>query len=251
MSALVAVKLDYAYPQKIELLEALYAFLEEEAQAFGFVCQPGCHWCCTTHLWTTSLEAQYLQEVLRPENQRRFLALKAYPRPGTTPNTLALYLMQGREPPPDQEGPVETCPLLSREDRCLFYARRPLVCRVMYSRRPCSPTQEAEVPPEFLGLSSLLFQLVEELDVGGVYGHLVDNLRFLAEPSPSEVPEYLLGNREAPDLAYQPQEDYLRKALSRLYRRALPSGKTFKEKLDEIKASFGPRERLTFLDEIF
>ncbi|MBX6423949.1 YkgJ family cysteine cluster protein [Thermosulfurimonas sp. F29] len=251
-AAFVPVKPDYAYPEKRELLEALYDFVEEEAARFEFVCRRGCSHCCTTHLWLTSLEARYLRETLAPELEERLLSLSPYPRPGSTPNTMALFLMRGKDPPPDYPAEVKPCPLLTDEGLCAVYPRRPLTCRLMFSLRPCAENGEAEVPPDFLGLSSLLFQLVEEVDVGGVYGHLSDQVRFLRdlEAGTEEVPEWLLGNREAPDLAYSPEEEYLRGALSRLYRRKLPSGKTFKELLDEIKEGFGPREALSFLDEI-
>ncbi|OAQ20273.1 YkgJ family cysteine cluster protein [Thermosulfurimonas dismutans] len=252
MTAFITVKPDYAYAEKLELLKGLYHFIENEAKNFGFVCSPGCNSCCTTYLWTTSLEARYLKEVLTPELEARLLALKEYPRPGSTPNTMAFLLMQGKNPPEDQMANLGPCPLLSSENLCLAYERRPLTCRVMFSKTKCELSGEAIMPPEFLGLSSLLFQLIEELDVGGVYGHLIDQIKFLRdlEAGAQEVPEWLLGNREAPDLAYSPEEEYLRKALSRLYRLKLPSGKTFKEHLDEIKEGFGQREALSFLDEI-
>ncbi|RUM87596.1 MAG: hypothetical protein DSZ24_05895 [Thermodesulfatator sp.] len=247
------VRPDYAYPQKRELLEALYAFVEEEARKYSFVCRPGCHHCCTTHLWVTTLEARYLLEDLPQELEKGLFTLSDYPRPGTSPNAMALFLMRGKSPPEDRPGKVRTCPLLTPEGLCAVYPRRPLSCRVMFSRVPCEISGEAEVPPEFLGLASLLFQLVEELDVGGLYGHLVDAIRFWREleKGVEEVPEWLLGNREAPDLAYLPEEDSLREALVRLYRRKLSSGQTFKGLLDQIKEEFGPREALSFLDEIF
>ena len=250
--AFVPVKPDYAYSEKRVLLEALYAFVEEEAREFGFVCEKGCHRCCTTHLWTTSLEARYLREGLSPELETRLLALRVYPRPGSTPNTMALLLMQGKTPPEDQMTEIGSCPLLTPEGLCAVYPRRPLTCRLMFSRTKCDLSGEARMPPEFLGLSSLLFQIIEELDVGGVYGHLVDQVRFWRdlEAGVEEVPEWLLGNREAPELAYLPEEDVLRQKLARLYRLKLPSGRTFKETLDEIKEGFGPREALSFLDEI-
>ncbi len=252
IASLVNVNPNYAYSAKKELLEALYAFVEEESRRFSFICQPGCNTCCTTHLWVTTLEAQYLREALDRSLLERWLTLQNYPRPATTPNTMALLLMQGREIPEDHPGEIRPCPLLRPDGLCPVYPRRPLSCRLMASQKPCKTAGEAQVPPEFLALSSLLFQLIEELDVGGLYGHLVDQLRFLEELSKGleEVPDFLLGNREAPDLAYLPEEEFLRQALSRLYRRPLPSGKSFKEILDEIKEGFGPRQALSFLDEI-
>ena len=252
MSAFISVRPDYAYSAKLELLNSLYRFVEDEAKNFEFACGPGCSSCCTTHLWTTSLEARYLKEILPSELEARFLALKEYPRPGTTPNTMALLLMQGKNPPEDQMTALSPCPLLSSQNLCSVYERRPLTCRVMFSQVKCELSGEAIMPSEFLALSSLLFQLVEELDVGGVYGHLVDQIKFLKdlEDGGQDVPEWLLGNREAPDLAYGPEEEYLRRALSRLYRLRLPSGKTFKERLDQLKEDFGPREALTFLDDL-
>jgi len=248
----VLIRPDYAYEAKREGLEALYAFVEEEAGRFPFVCAPGCSSCCTTQLFVTSLEARYLLEGLSPELEERLLSLSGYPRPGTSPNAMALLLMRGERPPEDEPGEVRACPLLDSQGLCAVYSRRPLTCRVMFSRVRCGLFGEAEVPPEFLALASLLFQLIEELDAGGVYGHLTDVVRFLREleAGTEEVPEYLFGNREAPDLAYLPEEDFLRQTLARLYRRRLPSGRTFKEVLDEVKEGFGPREALSFLDEI-
>ncbi|HFC97528.1 MAG TPA: YkgJ family cysteine cluster protein [Thermosulfurimonas dismutans] len=250
--ALVTIKPDYGYPEKISLLEALYALVEEEARNYPFVCEPGCASCCTTYLWVTSLEARYLREALNSDLEARLLALKDYPRPGSTPNTMALLLMRGKSPPEDHPGEVRTCPLLGPDGLCSVYERRPLTCRLMFSVQRCELSGEARVPEEFLALSSLLFQIVEELDIGGLYGHLADQVRFLRdlEKGVEEVPEVLLGNREAPDLAYLPEEDKLRQILARLYRRQLPSGKTFKETLDHLRENFGPREALSFLDEI-
>ncbi len=253
------VKLNYALPKKFALLERLYQCLEEEASRYPFVCEPGCSDCCTVNLLATSAEVRYFLDSLK-EQERKALLEKLSPfkgkqrlRPKVTPNEMALFYMSGKEPPADEGFVFEPCPFL-KDNLCSIYERRAFVCRTFFSLKKCQQTREAEAPPEFLTLSTVLMQLLEEIDLAGLYGNFLDLLLFFLEnegtpPEEIVIPEELLSNREAPDFAIPLQyERYVRQFLARLYREPV-GDKTFKEVLDEIKEGAQVKEALSFLGE--
>ncbi|NPA49493.1 MAG: YkgJ family cysteine cluster protein [Thermodesulfobacteria bacterium] len=260
MIGLMPVKLDYALPQKFALLETLYRVLEEEASRYPFVCEAGCADCCTVNLLATGAEARYFLDSLeRPAREALWEKLLPYKgkrrlRPRVTPNEMAALLMSGKEPPADEGFVFEPCPFL-KDNLCSIYERRAFICRTFFSLKKCHETKEAEAPPEFLSLSTVLTQLIEEIDLAGLYGNFLDLLLFFMEreraSSPEEViiPDELLSNREAPDFAIPPQhERYIRQFLARLYREPV-GDKTFKELLDEVKEGAQVKEALSFLGE--
>ncbi len=261
MIGIMPVKLDYALEEKKALVERLYHLLAEEATRYPFVCKPGCAVCCTVNILATGAEARYFLDSLQPEEKealyQKLLPLKGGPRlrPKVTPNEMAAIYMAGKEPPPDEGFVYEPCLFLGQDARCQIYQRRPFICRTVFSLKTCQMGNEAVMPPEFFSLSTVLIQLLEEIDFAGLYGSFYDLLLFFLEreraPEPEAVtiPEELLANREAPDFAIPPEhERYVRGVLSRLYREKI-GDKTFKEILDEIKEGAQLKEALSFLGD--
>ncbi len=256
------VKLDVALEEKKLLLKGLYEVFEEEAGKFSFVCEPGCADCCTVNVLATGIEALNLLDSLSQEEKKRWQdRLKPYQgkerlRPKVTPNEMAALYMAGKEPPLDEGFCFEPCPFLDTKGLCQIYEMRPLSCRTFFSLKRCREEGEAVVPPEFFSLTMVFMQLLEEIDLAGLYGNYIDLLLFFFEkegknPEELVIPPELLANREAPDFAIPPQhEDYLRPILGRLYRHPVKD-KTFKDLLDEVKEKIKPKEALSFLGEAF
>ena len=261
MIGIMPVKLDYALAEKKALVKALYQVLEEEAQKFPFVCKPGCAVCCTVNIVATGAEARYFLDTLAPA-QKESLYQKLKPlegarriRPKVTPNEMAALYMAGKEPPPDEGFVYEPCIFLDENKNCLIYLYRPFICRTVYSLKTCTVDSEALMPPEFLSLSTVFIQLLEEIDFAGLYGSFYDLLLFFLERERAgetedlSIPEELLANREVPDFAIPPEhEKYVRSVLSRLYRQKIDH-KTFKDLLDEIKEGAQVKEALSFLGD--
>ena len=127
------------------------------------------------------------------------------------------------------------------------------MCRIMVSTVNCQEKGFAE-PPEFHYTAGLLLlQVVENIDLGGLYGSLFDLLLFwkdLEEGRIDEVPPYLLSNIEEEEFPILPDEKDYRRFLGGLYRKELPSGKTFRELWVELKEGFSEYSALSFLKEI-
>lgn len=246
----------FALEEKRRLLETLYEFIETTYKSFPLACVPGCKLCCTERIWATSLEAYYLLDVFS-EEEYDFLetwAKEGYSRPVVTTNQLALCYLQGGEPPlePAYEG-LKPCPFLTSEDLCKFYERRPLMCRVMASVKICKDF--AELPPFLFQVSTLAFQIVESIDIGGVYGSLFDLLRFLKryqEGLVKEIPEELLSNVELEEFSILPEERELKRWLGELYRTPVRgTSYTFRELWQKLRKDFEKYQRLNFLKDLF
>ncbi|GEM_PF-104249 len=264
MIGLMPVRLDYAIKQKAILLNTLYTVFEQEAQKFNFVCAPGCKDCCTTNLLATSVEVRALLGQYEQHGQKQDLRAlipdptkRIWLRPHITPNEMAALCLAGKEPPEETtDYRIEPCPFLQSNGWCSIYSYRPFMCRSFYSLRPCRDYGEALVPPEFFSLTTTFMQLLEEIDVAGLYGNFFDLLAYLldreealAKGQDLDVPPYLLSNREAPDFAIPPEhEEYVRSVLTRLYRYKIGET-TFKALLDEVKQGVGVSEALGFLGE--
>ncbi len=127
------------------------------------------------------------------------------------------------------------------------------MCRVMVSKVPCQQTGFAE-PPEFHYTAGLiLLQIAENIDIGGLYGSLFDLLLFwkdLEEGMIDEVPSYLLSNIEEEEYPILPHEKEYQRFVGELYRKNLPSGKTFRELWVELKEGFSDYSALSFLKEV-
>ncbi len=263
MIGFMPVRLNYALEKKAVLVRALYEVFEDEAQKFGFICQPGCADCCTVNLLATSAECYFLLQALSEEAHQelrerlRPFRGRSRLRPKITPNEMATLCLSGKEPPEEEGYVMEPCPFLDEERLCRIYAWRPFACRSFFSLRPCREVGEAVIPPEFLSLTTTFMQLLEEIDLAGLYGNFFDLLDYLLEREEClkqggedpAIPDHLLSNREAPDFAIPPEhERYVRGILAKLYRR--PIGETtFKGLLDEVKEGAQVREVLSFLGE--
>ncbi len=128
------------------------------------------------------------------------------------------------------------------------------MCRIMASLRKCTPSHPAELPEELYLMGLLAMQIVENIDLCGLYGNLFDLLTFLSDfkkGSAEEIPPILLSNAEFEELPLLPEERALRSWVGNLYRKEVSEGKTFRDLLDEIKEGLKERERLGFLKEIF
>lgn len=128
------------------------------------------------------------------------------------------------------------------------------MCRIMVSFKKCAPSQPAELSEELYLMGILSMQIVENIDLCGLYGNLFDLLNFLSDlkkGKAEEIPPHLLSNVEFEELPLLPEEKALRSWVGGLYRREVMEGKTFRELLDEIKEKLKEKESLSFLREIF
>ncbi|MGC9141230.1 MAG: YkgJ family cysteine cluster protein [Caldimicrobium sp.] len=241
--------------EKKVLLLALNEYLEETISKYPLACAPGCNLCCTTKIYATSLEAKYLLEGLSNEISLNLNVNKEeLPRPRFTHNQLALLYYSGEEPPLEEEREVQACPFLDERGLCKVYERRPLMCRIMVSLNRCSPSHPAEISEELYLIGLLALQIVENIDLHGLYGNLFDLLEYLSELKKGkveEIPPYLLSNVEFKELPLLAEEKALRAWVGALYRKEVLPGKSFKELLSEIKENFKEKESLSFLKEIF
>jgi len=234
-------------------LQALYDYLEETFARYELACAPGCNLCCTTRIYATSLEAKYLLEAL-PDEFSLNLDEKKLPRPKLTHNQTALLYYSGEEPPEEEEGELSPCPFLDEKGLCRVYERRPLMCRIMVSTKKCTPSSPAEFPQELYLIGLLSLQIVENIDLLGLYGNLFDVLKFLKalKSNPEEeIPPFLLSTYEFEELPLLPEERALRKWVGELYRKKVLEDLTFRELLDKIKERSREEESLSFLKEIF
>ncbi len=219
----------------------------------GLFCRPACASCCSTKIYATSLEAYYLYSSL-PQDSWKRLADLTYPRPKFTHNQLLKIYKLGEEIKETETwAELNLCPLLTSEGLCSVYEKRPLMCRIMVSTTNCETLGYAN-PPEIHYTAGLLFlQIIENIDLGGLYGNLLDLLLFWKanhEEGLSEVPDYLLSNVEEEELPLLPEEKELRSLVGQLYRREVLPGKSFRSLWQELKEKFSPYEALSFLKEI-
>lgn len=248
------INLEKSREEKRLLLLTLYDYLEESFRAFELACKPGCALCCTSKLYTTSVEAEYLLEGLKERELSLVNAFNLYPRPKRTHNQLALLYYTGQEPAFEEEGPITACPFLTEEGLCSVYERRPLICRIQLSQSPCEVLGEAQIQPELYLMGIIALQIAENIDVSGLYGNLFDLLKFwnLYQREKSvEVPYYLLSPQTFEELPLLPEERALRKWVGELYRRKVRGEQSFRELLDELQVSFKEERPLSFLDELW
>lgn len=136
----------------------------------------------------------------------------------------------------------------------MIYERRPLMCRIMASAIQCKESIAAELPPFLFQVSTLSLQLVENIDLGGLYGNLFDLIKFwynYQKETIEEVPEYLLNNLDVDELPILPEEKDLKKWAGLLYRTYVEKEITFRELLESLRKEFQKYESLSFLKEIF
>lgn len=249
------VKIGYALEKKLKLLKAFYDFYENLTEEMDFACKPGCHLCCTPNVTLTSLEGFYILRSIKKNQYDLLSRLKKSSqierfRPIFTPNALALMCLRGEEIPEEPSYGSGFCPLLEN-NLCLIYSVRPFACRSFLSKIRCDLSREAVVDPWFFDLNTVFMQILEWLDIGGVYGNLIDLLPFLAmwEKDPDSIktiPAFLLSNHPLPEFAIPEESNKIRPFLGSLYRLRVEE-KPFKKWLDEIESSFNQEEPLSFL----
>ncbi len=203
-------------------LRGIYRCYGEFVQDFPAACGPGCSACCTTNVLATSLEVKYLMfqareaQVEIPWSRVRKASCGPVYRPHLTTNQVADFCLRQQELPadPGEHGPGH-CPLLSEDNLCILYEHRPFACRAMISASMCSPDGEAKMDQFLVSVNLCLYQILEHLDSGGLYGNILDLLlKFHGEKV-----EGFLENRPLPGFLVRPWErKQFEKFLARLYR---------------------------------
>ena len=238
--------------QKLELLHCLYdVFSDFVAERFQPVCAQRCSVCCTRDITATTLEAYELLKALK-EAGRRDLIDRAMDiaagdlfRPRVTTNAMA-YACLTRQEPPVEEAPAtsDPCPFLV-DELCEAYERRPFSCRGMFSLIRCRPAGEAEVPPELISIVTVCWQIIEHLDVGGLYGNLLDLMKtldddaraFQYETGGQLIAAKLPPTRPLPGLLVPPEHDGLvREFLQALFQKEC-GGRPFRERMSDVRNS--------------
>ncbi len=172
---------------RLAVLKAFYQLHHSFMGSREFACMPGCHTCCTRDLTATTLEGWFLIDYCHRTGRRDLVKrLCADSKPGFRPqltiNGFAAACFKSEQIPEEVHGSVlNPCPLLD-EDRCAVYPARPLGCRAMVSTTTCGLNGEAQMPPLALTVNTLFQQVVEQLDIPGFFGNLVDIIRLLNDP---------------------------------------------------------------------
>jgi Fe-S-cluster containining protein len=175
---------------KQQTLEAIYSFHDALLARWPFLCRPRCSTCCTLNVNMTGLEGGYLLAHLQRQQEMDILLGVVRTRPDALPplttNQFAAACLRGREIAPAQDiGNPGSCPFLDK-DRCRVYPARPFGCRALASLRDCRETGCADMPPLLHSMNSMLMQLIEHLDQGGIWGNMVEVLAWLSDPAARE-----------------------------------------------------------------
>ncbi len=223
-------------------------------KGFELVCKPGCHFCCTFRVYGTSIEGYYILQTQK-EALPRLSNFTEYPRPRMSHNQMLMCYIQGEEPVPEEfPEELKPCPFLDEKGLCSIYEARPLMCRLMASVVSCE-SGAAQLPPFLFKVSTIAFQIVENIDQGGVYGSIFDVLKLLQgyqEDENIEIPPYILSNLDIDELPILPEEKDLKNWVGRLYRTPVEGDKTFRDLLNELRTNFHEKyQTLSFLEEIF
>jgi len=235
-------------------LKILYDYVETTYKAFPLACKPGCSLCCTQKIFATSIEAYYILDILSEKDFKKLFQIEGYLRPKLTHNQILLSYKEGAEPSMEEiPESLNPCPFLTKEKLCKIYERRPLMCRITASTIPCEKGL-AELPPFLFQISTIVLQLVENIDLGGLYGNILDLLKFLDQYKKGleeEIPDYLLNTVDVDELPILPEEKELKKWVGNLYRIPVKEKFTFRDLLQKLRSAFKKYESLSFLKEIF
>ncbi len=169
------------HEQKRACLETLYDFYDEFIKGLPVACSRGCSICCTVNVAATSLEVEYLMDGLDEQMKRElinaFPGILSQPRfkPAHTTNEIASACLHMEGDVPEETGlhGKGKCPLL-KQDLCTAYDRRPFACRAMLSRTKCAPGSQAQMGGFLLTINLALYQIIEHLDEGRLYGNMID-----------------------------------------------------------------------------
>ena len=198
-------------------LNTLYEIHDRYFQATPHACEKFCARCCTINVTATSLEGRYILHHVSKKNRATFinafsdaLSGKRY-LPRLTINEFAAACMTDVDIPEEVNDPTwGVCPMLS-DNICTIYDFRPMGCRIMTSRTPCTTEEggEANMDEVTVTMNQIFLQYVEHMDEGGVFGNMTDIICFLEKKpdgSRQAAQAYgLLHNRQAPFLMVPPE----------------------------------------------
>ncbi len=126
------------------------------------------------------------------------------------------------------------------------------MCRIMVSMEKCLPPREAKLSQELYLMGLIGLQIMENIDIGGLYGNLFDLLDFLSNLDQfEEIPSYLLSNVEFEEFPLLPGEKVFHLWIGNLYREPVKGEITFRELWQKLKEDFKSRASLSFLYEVF
>jgi hypothetical protein len=98
---------------------------------------------------------------------------------------------EGIEPAAEESSEWNPCALLA-ENLCPIYTARPFGCRCLVSRHNCGKEGYADMDDLVLSVNTVFLQILENLDVDGCSGNLIDVLRTMA---PEEDRNHYENNR--------------------------------------------------------
>lgn len=236
--------------KKLEILNCLNKAFDAFVYAnYSVACEKTCAACCTRDVCATTLEAHRMLDALKKTDRKdlvekmRQTAEGELFRPKVTTNALAFACMNQEEPP--MEEPADepgVCPFLE-ENLCAVYEDRPFTCRGMFSTVNCVNNDGAELPPELITIVSICWQIIEHLDVGGLYGNIYDLMASLDNPKTAfkyASGEQLISKgkpptRPVPGFLVPPeQQAAVQRFLDDLYAVDC-GGKTFRERMGEVR----------------
>ncbi len=170
---------------KLLALDRIYSVYDAYVSKLDLACRECCSLCCTTHVTITTLEGYQIFRHLESVGSLEMLTalqtrrnLNRF-RPNYTTNRLALLCAEDLEPPQEHYPSTKLpCALLS-DDRCPIYPVRPFGCRCLISRRDCKATGVAEMEEFTISVNTVFLQSIENLDIGGCSGNLLDVLQVM------------------------------------------------------------------------
>jgi Fe-S-cluster containining protein len=171
---------------RLFVLDELYRIFDAFINTWDVACAELCDACCTANVTLTTLEGlkvvrrltdtgypHWASELDRLASPDRF-------QPRVTTNRLAALCAENAPLPKEPDASnLGRCPFLAA-GRCPVYAVRPFACRCMVSRRTCGHHGSADMDPFIETVSNVFMQTIENVDVPGCSGNLVDVLLVLA-----------------------------------------------------------------------
>lgn len=236
---------------KLDLLARVYETYAELAHGFYSACAMSCAACCTQNVLCTTIEVEFflrhVESSHRPGLVKKLLSEMSHKRlqPAVTINSLAELCLRSKEIPEIQREEENTaCPFLE-DSICTVYAARPFACRSMWSQETCRPLGQAVMNPALVSINGAFQQIIEDFDLSGTYGNLLDLVSYLGDPARRSAYKQqadiapsgrLLGNTPSPGLAVPPQHRAeVMKWLHRLWEKEA-AGMPFKEAVLALRA---------------